>query len=355
MSHRPATAKTLKEVVGDRKRAFVLRVEAKGSPARCSSPMSPLRAPLPLMPAYMSSPVLLEEESERAPLGSLRATWRGAQPDPARASWGEDSDVSDTPAPSVLSGRSTVTMSVGSTPTASRVQSPRNWWGHEAASETDSHRDDDTISVASSVSSVSTCSVSTCSERGSAMLSLPARPRMARPHTAIGRRSTGSLPSSLDRAQRDFAYMTLGQSGGGSSVVEHTRMPAEFEAIFSKARHARYKDVNELLQAGAPADGVDARGNTPLHAACQGGSLKTVKVLLRHGCETNAQNDQGNTPLHYAFAYKYDEVAEYLMRKGGALPEICNMYGLSAYEGLGTKMALESSDGGAGLHASGGA
>jgi hypothetical protein len=348
MSHRPATAKTLKEVVGDRKRAFALRTEAKGSPARCSSPMSPLIAPLPLMPAYMSSPMLLEEEREKVPHGSLRATLRGAHPDPARASCGEDSDVSDTQAPSVLSGRSTVTMSVGSTPTASCMHSPRSWWGHEAASETDSHRDDDTVSVTSSVSSVSTCS-----ERGPSMLSMPIRPRMARPHTAIGRHSTGSLPSSLDRAQRDLAFLTLGQSGGESSVVEHTRMPAEFEAIFSKARHGRYKDVNELLQAGAPADGVDARGNTPLHAACQGGSLKTVKVLLRHGCETNAQNDQGNTPLHYALAYRYNEVAEYLMRKGGALPEICNMYGLSAREGLGTKMALESSDGGAGLHASG--
>jgi len=121
------------------------------------------------------------------------------------------------------------------------------------------------------------------------------------------------------------------------------RMPAEFEAIFSKARHGRYKEVNALLEAGANVDGTDARGNTPLHAACQGGSLKTVKALLRRGCESNAQNYQGNTPLHYAFAYKYEDVAEYLMRKGGALVDVRNVHGLAPREGLGTKLALERS------------
>ena len=121
------------------------------------------------------------------------------------------------------------------------------------------------------------------------------------------------------------------------------RMPVEFEGIFSKARHGRYKEVNEILEAGALIDGVDDRGNTPLHAACQGGSLKTVKTLLRRGCETNAQNHQGNTPLHYALAYKYDDVAQYLVRKGGAIVEIRNVYGLTACEGLGNKLALERS------------
>jgi len=131
--------------------------------------------------------------------------------------------------------------------------------------------------------------------------------------------------------------MEKGREGVGE------RMNAEFEAIFSKARHGRYKEVNELLESGACVDGTDARGNTPLHSACQGGSLKTVKALLRRGCETNAQNHQGNTPLHYALAYKYQEVAEYLMRKGGALPNVCNMYGLTTSEGLGSKLALERS------------
>lgn len=98
-----------------------------------------------------------------------------------------------------------------------------------------------------------------------------------------------------------------------------------------------------MLDAGALIDGTDANGNTALHAACQGGSLKAVKALLRRGCETNAQNRQGNSPLHYAFAYKYQEVAEYLMRKGGALPDVRNVHGLCAYEGLGTKTALEHS------------
>ena len=110
------------------------------------------------------------------------------------------------------------------------------------------------------------------------------------------------------------------------------KMPLEFESIFSKARNGRYKEVGEIIDAGAPIDGTDSNGNTPLHAACQGGSLKTVKALLRRSCETNAQNRQGNTPLHYACAYKYQEVAEYLVRKGDASPDMRNIYGLCACE-----------------------
>ena len=80
-------------------------------------------------------------------------------------------------------------------------------------------------------------------------------------------------------------------------------MPAEFEAIFSKARHGRYKEVNALLEAGANVDGTDARGNTPLHAACQGGSLKTVKALLRRKeaqrqAELESTIDVGELSIH---------------------------------------------------------
>jgi len=159
--------------------------------------------------------------------------------------------------------------------------------------------------------------------------------RATRPQTAIVRSGDGSLSST----QCDLACLSL-QSG---CLQVGERMPLDFEQIFSKARHGRYKEVSELLEAGAYVDGTDDRGNTPLHAACQGGSLKTVKALLRRGCETNAQNHQGNTPLHYAFAYKYRELAEYLMRKGGAILEIRNVHGLTPCEGLGSKLALERS------------
>mmetsp|Transcript_58701 Transcript_58701/g.137962 ORF Transcript_58701/g.137962 Transcript_58701/m.137962 type:complete len:279 (-) Transcript_58701:326-1162(-) len=117
-------------------------------------------------------------------------------------------------------------------------------------------------------------------------------------------------------------------------------MPAEFESIISKARHARYKEVQELIAQGAPINAQDSYGNTTLHAACQGGSTKTAKVLLREGCETNIQNLQGNTPLHLCFAFGYDELGEYLIRKGGADISIRNACGALPREGLGNKAPL---------------
>jgi ankyrin repeat protein len=112
-------------------------------------------------------------------------------------------------------------------------------------------------------------------------------------------------------------------------------MPLEFEPIFNKALTGGYKEVGEIIDAGAPINATDENGNTALHAACPGGSLKTVKAVLRRGCETNAQNRHGNTPLHYAYAFGHQDVAEYLVRKGNASQEVRNIYGHFACEGLG--------------------
>lgn len=309
---RPMTAKTLREVVGERKpRTNVLRHEARSSPLRCASPASPSAAgALPPLPHFMREPALIEDSCSTA----------RSSPRNFYSARGEDSDST------AMSGRSTVLMSMASTPAGSRVQSPRHWCGHgAAASDTDSCRDDDSVSSMSSIS--------TCSERSAT--GAVARSRMARPHTATVRSSAVA-----QHLARSLSTLSL---GSGQQLEVGERMAEEFEAIFSKARHGRYKEVEELLEAGALVDGTDARGNSVLIAACQGGSLKTVKALLRRGCETNAQNHQGNTALHYAFAYKYEEVADYLIRKGGALPDICNMHGLACVEGLGSKLALERS------------
>ena len=369
----------------------MLRNDGKGicSPLRGASP-SPSRRALPPLPGFMSHPALLEDgESTPLPAPAAspsggahprlassearpRASWLGSHHDKPGAQL-DSSDESETArsreAASVVSGRSTVVGSHESC-ASSRAQSPRHWppdSGRHWGSDTDSCRDDDSMSVASSVSSISTISTSTtCSERspygaGGARASFGAQAaswrRPPRPHTAVTRHSTGSIASSLEQAHIDLsglrpdrhpsALVCGGQGSdvawGGEDAPAALRMQAEFECIFSKARHGRYKEVSELLEAGALVDGVDDRGNTPLHAASQGGSLKTVKALLRRGCETNAQNHQGNTPLHYAMAYRYQDVAEYLLRKGGALSDIRNAAGLTALEGLGTKSALERS------------
>mmetsp|Transcript_3375 Transcript_3375/g.7774 ORF Transcript_3375/g.7774 Transcript_3375/m.7774 type:complete len:220 (+) Transcript_3375:184-843(+) len=114
-------------------------------------------------------------------------------------------------------------------------------------------------------------------------------------------------------------------------------MPKEFEKIFSKTRNGRYKEVESLMEKGAPIDAQDPFGNTVLHTACQNGNKRILKACLRRGVDTNAQNIKGHTALHYCFAYGYVELAEYLVEKGHADPTIRNNFGLTAQEGLGVK------------------
>lgn len=128
---------------------------------------------------------------------------------------------------------------------------------------------------------------------------------------------------------------------GMESSFKPNLMPKDFEKIFSKTRHGRHKEVEELLDLGAPVDGQDPYGNTVLHTACQNGNKRIVKACLRRGCDTNAQNVRGHTPLHFCFAYGYAELGEYLMQKGSADPAIRNHFGLTCYEGLGLKTPLQ--------------
>ena len=47
----------------------------------------------------------------------------------------------------------------------------------------------------------------------------------------------------------------------------------------------------------------------------------------------NMTNSMGNTALHFATEFRYNKVAAYLLQKG-ANPEIQNIYGYRACEGL---------------------
>ena len=50
-------------------------------------------------------------------------------------------------------------------------------------------------------------------------------------------------------------------------------------------------------------------------------------------CASLSSQKTGNTPLHYLFAYKYDELAAYLIAKG-ARDDIDNVHGMTCYDGL---------------------
>jgi len=109
---------------------------------------------------------------------------------------------------------------------------------------------------------------------------------------------------------------------------------AYFNRIYSLCRHNKYREIENLLEKGAPVDATDEFGNTPLVIAAQNGYKRMTKLLLRHNADINAQNNRGNTPLHFSYAYGFKVLAEYLKEKG-ADDTIRNDGGLTCYQGLG--------------------
>ena len=79
---------------------------------------------------------------------------------------------------------------------------------------------------------------------------------------------------------------------------------------------------------------TDEYGNTLLHVAAQNGNLRIARLLVQKGANTNHQNKQGQTAAHFALAYQFFDFAGWMFDGGGADDTICNMYGLSPYDGL---------------------
>jgi len=119
--------------------------------------------------------------------------------------------------------------------------------------------------------------------------------------------------------------------GGGGDAAGLSRN--QVRDLFTKALNNRYKQVEELFAMGVPPDTRDEHGNTCMHVAAQNGNKRLIKAALRWGADINVQNKQGQTPTHYLFAYKYEELAAYLISKG-ADDTIQNQFGYTCYDGL---------------------
>lgn len=86
--------------------------------------------------------------------------------------------------------------------------------------------------------------------------------------------------------------------------------------IFSQTRHGKIKDIEDHFKRGIDPDSMDKQGNTLLIVAVQNNQKVIAKLCLKHGADIDARNNAGHSALYYARLYNYEDVAEYLLRKG---------------------------------------
>ncbi|RKT19235.1 hypothetical protein BX285_3691 [Streptomyces sp. 1114.5] len=89
--------------------------------------------------------------------------------------------------------------------------------------------------------------------------------------------------------------------------------------LFDAARAGETDTLAAYLEAGAPADLTNDRGDTLVMLAAYHGHAATVEVLLRHGADPNLANDRGQTPLAGAVFKGAEDVLTALLA-GGADP-----------------------------------
>jgi len=161
----------------------------------------------------------------------------------------------------------------------------------------------------------------------------PAQEEAPKPAGLGGARGLAALKAAgKDVAEQNAADKGPGEIPAGKNLTMQEM--AYFNRIYSLCRHNKYREIENLLEKGAPVDATDEFGNTPLIIAAQNGYKRMTKLLLRHNADINAQNNKGNTPLHFAYIYGFKVLAEYLKEKG-ADDTIRNDQGLTCYMGFG--------------------
>lgn len=91
------------------------------------------------------------------------------------------------------------------------------------------------------------------------------------------------------------------------------------EPLIDAARLGQASRAEDLLAAGAPVDGSDWRGFTPLHWASASGQPDLVRTLLNAGAPINRAAIDGTTPLMLAAGNGFTPIVRLLVERGASL------------------------------------
>jgi ankyrin repeat protein len=102
------------------------------------------------------------------------------------------------------------------------------------------------------------------------------------------------------------------------SPAPHLTVPSDPSALLQSAvRSGNLSQAKQLLEAGVPADSIDALGGTPLLLTAWSGQTEMAALLLAHGANVNAAHPEaGSTPLQYAVLTGRVEIVKLLLASG---------------------------------------
>jgi ankyrin repeat protein len=86
----------------------------------------------------------------------------------------------------------------------------------------------------------------------------------------------------------------------GADVTQAARNPMRVQPLHAAAAGRSFAIVKQLIDAGAPVNGQQDKGWTPLHEAVRQGNAEMTGYLLAHGADAKLQNDEGTSAIGLA-------------------------------------------------------
>ncbi len=88
--------------------------------------------------------------------------------------------------------------------------------------------------------------------------------------------------------------------GRGADVAQAARNPMRVQPLHAAAAGRSFEAVKLLVDAGAPVNGRQQEGWSPLQEAVQSGDVEMTRYLLAHGADPRQQNDAGKSAIGLA-------------------------------------------------------
>src|SRR3989454_2582118 len=86
----------------------------------------------------------------------------------------------------------------------------------------------------------------------------------------------------------------------GADVAQAARNPMRVQPLHAAAAGRSFEAVKVLVDAGAPVNGRQQEGWSPLQEAVQSGDVEMTRYLLAHGADPRQQNDAGKSAIGLA-------------------------------------------------------